>query len=264
MYGRGKIEIMMHTFFWGLAVLALASVSAFAENVTYMDGTMPLTGYVIKPDSSAAKPPGVLVLPAWKGVDAHSKNSADQLGKMGYVALVADIYGTGGKALDMQQARKLSGYYKTHYQEYQKRIKLALDELVRQGADGNKLAVIGYCFGGTGALEAARANLPVLGVVSFHGGLEKDAARPNGAIAPKVLILHGADDPHVSAESIAACMDELRAGNADWQMIWYADAVHSFSDPNAGSDKSRGAAYHPIAAQRSWEHMKLFLKELFE
>jgi dienelactone hydrolase len=253
----------MHIFLLGLSMLLLAGASAFADTVTYRDGKTPLTGYLVKTDNSAAKPPGVVILPAWKGVDEHSKTSADKLAALGYDALVADIYGTGGQDLDMQQAMKLSGYYKEHFDAYQKRIRLALDELIRQGADPQRIAVIGYCFGGTGALEAARGNLPVLGVVSFHGGLAKDAARPNGPIKPKVLVLHGADDPHVSAESIAAFMDEMREGKADWQMIWYADAVHSFSDPNAGNDKSKGAAYNPVAALRSWEHMKLFLQELF-
>lgn len=245
-------------------MLLLASASALADDVTYMDGKTPLTGYLVKADNPAPKPPGVLILPAWKGVDAHGKNSADKLGKLGYVSLVADIYGTGGKPLEMKQAQEFSGYYKEHYEAYQQRIRLALDELVRQGADPNRLAIVGYCFGGTGALEAARGNLPVLGVVSVHGGLAKDTARPNSSIAPKVLILHGADDPHVSAESITALMAEMREGKVDWQMIWYADAVHAFSDPNAGNDKSKGAAYNPVAARRSWEHMELFLKELFE
>ncbi len=245
-------------------MLLLASASALADDVTYMDGKTSLSGYLVKADNPAPKPPGVLILPAWKGVDAHGRDSADKLGKLGYISLVADIYGTGGKPLEMKQAQEFSGYYKEHYEAYQQRIRLALDELVRQGADPNRLAIVGYCFGGTGALEAARGNLPVLGVVSVHGGLAKDAARPNSSIAPKVLILHGADDPHVSAESITALMAEMREGKVDWQMIWYADAVHAFSDPNAGNDKSKGAAYNPVAARRSWEHMELFLKELFE
>jgi len=247
-------------------MLLLGAVSALAENVTYMDGETQLTGYLAKPGgaaTSSAKPPGVLVLPAWKGVDAHSKNSADKLAALGYQSLVADIYGTGDKTLEMEDAVRLSSHFKSHYDEYQKRIQQGLDELIRCGADPARLAVIGYCFGGTGALEAARGNLPVRGVVSFHGGLAKDAARPNGPIKAKVLVLHGADDLHVSPESITAFVNEMREGKADWQMIWYADAVHSFTDPNAGNDKSKGAAYNEAAARRSWQHMELFLQELF-
>jgi len=255
---------MAHIPLFAFLTLFLTAVSALAENVTYMDNKTLLTGYLAKVDSAAARPPGVLILPAWKGVDEHSKNSADKLAKLGYQALAADIYGTGGKTLSMEEAVRLSSHYKTHYEEYQKRIRLGLDELIRSGADPKRIAVIGYCFGGTGALEAARGNLPVLGVVSFHGGLAKDASRINGAIRPKVLVLHGADDPHVSPESITALIEEMREAKADWQMIWYADAVHSFTDPGAGSDKSKGAAYNEAAARRSWNHMKLFLQEIFE
>lgn len=261
---RKQNIIIMHIFILAVSMLLIGATSALAEKVTYLDGKTLLTGYLAKVDHAAAKPPGVLILPAWKGVDEHSRNSADKLAKLGYQALAADIYGTGGKTLSVADAARMSGYYKTHYEEYQKRIRLGLEELIRSGADPERIAVIGYCFGGTGALEAARANLPVLGVVSFHGGLAKDASRANGSIQPKVLVLHGADDPHVSPESITALIEEMREGKADWQMIWYADAVHSFTDPGAGKDKSKGAAYNAAAARRSWEHMEMFLKDLFQ
>lgn len=254
----------MHIFLLAISMLLITGAAALADDVTYMDGKTALTGYLVKTDNAEFKPPGVLILPAWKGTDQHSKTTADKLSTLGYVAFVADIYGIGDKPIEMKQAMELSGYYKKHFEDYQKRIRLALDELVHQGADPNRIAIIGYCFGGTGALEAARGDLPVLGIVSVHGGLAKDAARPNGTIRTKVLVLHGADDPTVSAESITAFMNEMREGNADWQMIYYADAVHSFSDPNAGNDKSKGAAYNPIAARRSWEHTVLFLSELFK
>ncbi|MEO6907821.1 MAG: dienelactone hydrolase family protein [Abditibacteriaceae bacterium] len=254
----------MHIFLLGLSMLLIAGASALAENVTYMDDELPLTGYLVKTENIMPKPPGVLILPAWKGVDEHGKDSANKLSKLGYISLVADIYGTSDKPLEMKEAMEFSGYYKEHFEAYQKRISLALDELVHQGADLDRLAIVGYCFGGTGALEAARGNLPVRGVVSVHGGLGKDVARPNGEIKTKVLVLHGADDPHVSVESITTFVNEMREGHADWQMIWYADAVHAFSDPYVGNDKSKGAAYNPIAARRSWEHMELFLKELFQ
>lgn len=234
------------------------------EMVSYADGEQPLAGYWVKSASAKENVPGVLVLPAWKGVDEHGKTSARELAVLGYHALVADIYGLGGRVPEMQEAMELVAYYRKNFEVYQARIKAALDELVRQGADPQNLAIIGYCFGGTGVLEAVRAGLPVRGVVSFHGGLAKDEARPNGPVKAKVLVLHGADDPHVSPESVTALMQEMREGEADWQMIWYGGAVHSFSDPNAGNDKSKGAAYDAVAARRSWEHMTLFLKELFE
>src|SRR5690606_6302552 len=130
--------------------------------------------------------------------------------------------------------------------------------------DPNKIAVIGYCFGGTGALEAARGNLPVLGVVSFHGGLGRSGDRPVDAIKAKILVCHGADDPYVPKSEIESFEKEMKESKADWQMIYYADAVHAFTEPQAGNDKSRGAAYNEAAARRSWAHMELFFNELFK
>jgi dienelactone hydrolase len=124
--------------------------------------------------------------------------------------------------------------------------------------------VIGYCFGGTGALEAARCGLHVKGVVSFHGGLSRDTTRAIQPVSAKVLVLHGADDPSVSAKDILAFQNEMRTAKADWQMIYYANAVHAFTDPAAGNDNSKGAAYNELAAKRSWMAMLQFLEETLE
>ena len=100
------------------------------------------------------------------------------------------------------------------------------------------------------------------GVVSFHGGLGRDITLPITPISTKVLACHGADDPYVSKEEIASFQQEMRDAKADWEMIYYANAVHSFTDIDAGNDNSKGAAYNEKAATRSFEHMKLFLNEV--
>jgi len=125
----------------------------------------------------------------------------------------------------------------------------------------DKIVVLGYCFGGTGAIEAARINMKVNGVVSFHGGLGRDANREIDKIKPKVLVLHGADDPYESAQEISYFQEEMRHADADWQMVYYAKAVHAFTDKNAGNDNSKGAAYNENADKRSWQAMLAFLKE---
>ncbi len=182
---------------------------------------------------------------------------------MGYHAFIADIYGEGNYPKTPQEAGKIAGFYKNDYKAYQKRIALALEQLIKSGADANNIVVIGYCFGGTGALEAARADMNVKGIVTFHGGIGKDASRKNDAIKPKVLVLHGADDPYVSQKDIEAFQKEMNDGNADWQMIYYSNAVHAFTEKEAGNDNSKGAAYNEKADRRSWEHFMLFLNELF-
>ena len=230
---------------------------------TYFDGSQWLIGQLVKPAKPLKSKAGILILPAWKGITDHEKQVAQNLAKMGYFAFIADIYGEGNYPDNTEKAGQLSGYYKKNCGEYQKRIQLALDALIKSGADANQIAAIGYCFGGTGVLEAARANLKVVGVASFHGGLGKNGERLNQKINTKVLILHGADDPHVPKKDIAAFEQEMRESDADWQMIYYADAVHAFTEKSAGNDPSKGAAYNAIADQRSWEHLKIFLKELF-
>jgi len=197
------------------------------------------------------------------GINDHSKGYANKLSELGYDALVADIYGDGNNPKNRQEAGKLAGQYKSDYKSYQERIKAGLDELIKLGADPKRIAIIGFCFGGTGALEAARVGLPVAGVVSFHGGLGKDTIRPTLPIQPKVLVLHGADDPYVPPTEVAAFIKEMNTAHADWQLIQYADAVHAFTDLDAGTDKSKGAAYNEKATKRANEHMKVFLKELF-
>ncbi|WP_230978999.1 dienelactone hydrolase family protein [Flavobacterium supellecticarium] len=247
-------------------ILMLTSSIAQAQlkTVDYSDGKQALQGLMATPKKSKANKPGVLILPAWMGIDANAKESAQELEKLGYHAFIADIYGVGNKPENTKQAGERAGFYKKNPLEYQKRIRLAIDELVKQGANPKELAVIGYCFGGTGAIEAARANFPVKGIVSFHGGLAKEPNEKTGLIQPKVLILHGADDPYVPESDIKNFQQEMRDAKADWQMVYYANSVHGFTHKDAGSDNSKGVAYNEKAAKRSWKAMLDFFDEIFK
>lgn len=247
-----------------LSIMIANTALAQLKKVDYKDNTQLLSGVSAVPKKAMANKPGVLILPAWKGIDEHSQEVAAALADMGYHAFVADIYGADKRPKDVKEAGEKSGYYKANIAEYQKRISLALAELVKQGANADNIVVIGYCFGGTGALEAARTNMKVKGVVSFHGGLGKDAAREIKVITPKVLVLHGADDPYVSEKDIKDFQNEMRMAKADWQMNYYANAVHAFTEKSAGNDNSKGAAYNELADKRSWEAMKLFFKEILK
>jgi dienelactone hydrolase len=256
----------MKNIFFAFLGFVLFSNGALAQlkAVKYTDGNQKLNGLSIAPKKGSKTKPGILILPAWKGIDTHSKQSAEKLSTMGYYAFVADIYGEGNYPANTQEAGKQAGFYKNNVIDYQRRIQLALDQLVKAGANPDNIVVIGYCFGGTGVLEAARAGLKIQGAVSFHGGLGRDAARVNNPIAAKILVLHGADDPYVPVAEVAAFQQEMRDTKADWEMIYYADAVHAFTEPEAGNDNSKGAAYNEKAAKRSWERMNSFLKEVLK
>ncbi|MEI6537818.1 MAG: dienelactone hydrolase family protein, partial [Verrucomicrobiaceae bacterium] len=126
-------------------------------------------------------------------------------------------------------------------------------------ADPQRLAAIGYCFGGTGVLELARSGAELKGVVSFHGGLDSPTPEDGKKIKARVLALHRADDPFVSAKDMAAFADELKSAGVDYKLIKYPGAVHSFTQKLAGNDNSKGAAYNADADAKSWEAMKEFL-----
>ena len=248
-----------------LGILLCSSLSfAQLKAVKYKDENQVLNGFQIQPTKKSLKKAGILILPAWRGIDKLSKDTAENLSNLGYYAFIADIYGEGNYPKDNAEAGQKAGFYKANFLAYQKRIALALEQLIKTGANPDNIVVIGYCFGGTGALEAARGHLNIKGAVSFHGGLARDPARMIEPITAKVLVCHGADDPYESKEEITAFQQEMRDAKTDWQMIYYANAVHAFTNPEAGNDNSKGAAYNEKAAKRSWEHLKIFLNEVLK
>jgi dienelactone hydrolase len=254
----------MKTKFLILALLMQSTFAVFSQpkTVEYKDGNQILSGLSILPAKQLKNKPGVLILPAWMGIQDHEKEVSYKLADLGYQSFIADIYGVDQRPNNSKEAGAKAGYFKKNIKEYQTRIQLAMEQLVKQGANPDEIVVIGYCFGGTGALEAARANMKVKGIISFHGGLGRDETRIIENIIPKVLILHGADDKYVPKEEIEKFQSEMRTARADWQMVYYANAVHSFTDKNAGNDNSKGAAYNEKAEKRSWEAMLNFLKEV--
>ena len=223
--------------------------------IAYQDGTQKLNGLVTS--NAGKKLPGVLILPAWKGIDDEAKNAATGLEKQGYVVFIADIYGEGNIPTDNGAASKIAGMYKQDYKAYQQRISVALEELKKQGANTEKIAVIGYCFGGTGALETARAGFPVAGVISIHGGLAKGSDRLNVPITTKVLVEHPADDESVKPEDMTNLIAELKAGKTDFQIITYANSKHTFTNPESPD-------YNETMTKRAWNHTLTFLKEILK
>jgi dienelactone hydrolase len=206
----------------------------------------------------------VLFVHHWKGLGAYEKRRAEQLARLGYVAFAADIYGKGVRPSDPKDAAAAAGKYKNDRPLLRKRVVAGLEALKSQPmVDTTKLAAMGYCFGGTTALELARSGADVAGVVSFHGGLATPTPQDAKNIKGKVLALHGADDPFVPPLEVAGFQEEMRRGGVDWEFVSFGGAVHSFTDSGAGSDNSKGAAYNEKADRRSWEAMKDFFAEIF-
>ena len=249
--------LLINTF-----LLITSLVYSQGLDVEYKDDQVNLKGYFSKGNTGLKNAPGIVIIHQWMGLSQHEKDVANKLAALGYNAFAADIYGVGNIPKSMPEAGKQAGKYKSDYKTYQSRIQAAIDQLIALGADSNKIVVIGYCFGGTGALEAARGELNVKGVVSFHGGLGKDTTRMDQKLNTKILVLHGADDPFVSKMEVDRFQKEMKNSQADWKMIYYANSVHAFTHKDAGSDNSKGVAYNQKADERSWQHLLIFLKEV--
>ncbi len=233
--------------------------------VEYKDGGTALEGYVACDGAVSGKRPGVLVVHDWMGISAETRRRCDMLAGLGYVAFAADIYGKGVRPQNAQEAGAQATKYKGDRALYRRRLALALAELKKDPrVDPARVAAIGYCFGGTGVLELARSGADVKGVVSFHGGLDSLHPEDAKAIRCRVLVLHGADDPFTSPADVAAFQDEMRKAGVDWEMVYYGGAVHAFTNPGAGSDNSKGAAYNAKADERSWQAMRDFFDAIFK
>ena len=249
------------------AALATCGHAALVEKaVIYQHDGTTLEGFHVYDDAATGKRPAVLVVHQWTGLSDSEKNRSRMLAEMGYNVFAADIYGKGIRP-QPPEAGKEAGKYKGDRTLYRARLTAALDWLkADERTDVRKVAAIGYCFGGTGVLELARAGTEIAGVVSFHGGLD---AAPGmtaaaGKIPAKILVLHGALDPYVPAAQVAAFEKEMTDAKADWQLVSYSGAVHSFTHKEAGDDPAKGAAYHEAADRRSWVAMQSFFAELFK
>jgi dienelactone hydrolase len=249
-----------------LAAVCATSVEAkiLTQTIEYKQGDTPLEGFLAYDDSISGKRPGVLVVHQWLGLTAYEKHRAEQLAALGYVAFCADIYGKDNRPKDVSEAGPLAGKFKSDRQLLRARVDAALNELKKNElVDPNRIAAIGYCFGGTTVIELALNGADLNGVVSFHGGL--DAPNPADAknIKCKVLALAGADDPFQKPDDLTAFENEMRDNKVDWQIVFYGGAVHSFTQPDPGFSNP-GAKYNEKADQRSWQAMKDFFAEIFK
>jgi dienelactone hydrolase len=255
------------------AFLTIVAVLGFAgslraeiktEIVEYKEGDTILEGYLAYDSKITAKAPAVVIVHQWKGLTDYEKKRAHMLAELGYVAFAVDIYGKGVRADNPQAAGQLAGKYKGDRPLLRKRVNAGLDWIKKHPkVEANKIAAIGYCFGGTTALELARSGAELNGVISFHGGLGSPTPDDAKNIKCKVLALHGADDPAVPPKEVAEFQDEMRNGKVDWQLVAYGGAVHSFTDWNQTNPDNKTSRYDEKADHRSWEAMKDFFQEMF-
>jgi dienelactone hydrolase len=234
------------------------------ETLNYKDGDVTLRGYLAYDEQKGGKRPGVLVMPEAFGLGKNAKSRAERLAQLGYVALGADPYGDGIELNDLPEAIKLATALMEKPVNFRRRARVALDTLAAlPQVDSSRLAMIGYCMGGTFSLELARDGAPLRGIVSFHGGLGTQLPAAAGQVKARILICNGADDPFVPPAMVNGAAEEFTKAGADWQIINYGGAKHSFTNPDADLLGNPALSYNKLVDERSWIAMKSFFEEIF-
>jgi dienelactone hydrolase len=251
-----------------LLVLLVAAVATPAavqtKKVTYKDGATECHGFLAWDDAVKGPRPGVLVVHEWWGLDDYARKRAEQLAGLGYVAFAADMYGEGKTVNHPKDAGEMAGKVRANVDAWRKRATAALETLTAQPqCDKTKLAAIGYCFGGSTALQLAFAGTDLKAVVSFHGALPTPSDAEVKQTKAAILVCHGADDTFIPEAAIKAFRAALDKGGAKYEFVAYPGARHSFTVPDAGKHGLDGLKYDTAADEDSWKRMqKLFAERL--
>lgn len=255
-----------------LALFASAlsgAAKVISKPVAYEHGGVKLEGFLVYDEAKSAKGklPGVLVVHEWWGLNDYAKNRATQLAELGYIAFALDMYGVETATTDAKKAGELAAqfYGKPLMAE---RAQAGLDQLLGSGlVDAERVAAIGYCFGGAVCQALAYSGAPLAGIVSFHGSLIPISTDAAAITKTKFLICHGALDSFIAPEALTAFKKSFDAGKLDYQFVTYAGAVHAFTNPRADEVAAaaglKGIGYNAAADRRSWQHMRDFFAEIF-
>jgi len=242
--------------------------AVFGQEVPYVAKDASMQGYLAFDDATAGKRPGILLVHEWWGLNDYARQRARMLANLGYTALAVDMYGRGRTAAHPDDAGKFAGELRKNLPLAKSRFLAALELLKSQPTvDAEKIAAIGYCFGGGVVLEMARAGVDLDGVVSFHGSLATSSPAPRGEVKAKVLVLNGADDPFTTPEQITAFKNEMEAAAVEYRFVNYLGAKHSFTNPEAdelGKEFNMPLAYDQEADRQSWQAMQDFFTEIFK
>ncbi|MEM9076339.1 MAG: dienelactone hydrolase family protein [Bacteroidota bacterium] len=234
--------------------------------VTYASDSTNLNGYIAFDENVTEKRPGVLIIHEWWGHNDYVRQRADMLAELGYTAIAVDMYGDGKLANHPDDAGKFAMSIMTNLPEAKARFNAALDVLkAHESVDGDKIAAIGYCFGGSVALTMANSGADLDAVAAFHSGVQLPVM-PTTNLKAKVLVCNGADDPFISPESIEAFKSSMDSINANYQYIAYPGVKHSFTSKEADANGEKFGlplAYDADADAKSWESLQELFAESF-
>ncbi|MBL7730287.1 MAG: dienelactone hydrolase family protein [Chitinophagaceae bacterium] len=240
------------------------------ENFTYSAAgldSVKLDGYVVYDENIEGKRPAVLVVHEWWGLNDYAKMRARELAKLGYIAMALDMYGNGQRGDNPEAAGKLATPFYQDPAKAKPLFEAALNKLKGYAqADGEKVAAIGYCFGGAQVVNMAKMGADLKGVVSFHGNLMVMPADKD-KLKAQILVCHGADDNFVPNEEVDKFKKEMDSIGAKYTFKSYPGAVHAFTNPNAtelGEKFKINVKYNPAADTASWNDMKEFFNTIFK
>ena len=249
---------------WLVLVSALHA-EVKSKEITYKDGNVECRGYLAWDDAVTGARPGVLVVHEWWGLNDYARERAQMLAKEGYIAFACDMYGEGKQAAHPKEAGEMAAKVRGNVDSWVKRAQAGLAVLTSQPeCDKTKLAAIGYCFGGSTSIQLALHGADLDAVASFHGALPIPTAEQAALVKKNnvtLLICHGSQDSFIPEETCQKVRGALDAAGADFEMVYYGNARHSFTVKSADSHKIDGMRYNAEADQRSWNRMLALFKE---
>jgi dienelactone hydrolase len=228
------------------------------RSLSYTDLDTPLTGVLHWDEAQPGRRPGILLIHGGAGLDEHARDQARRYAELGYVVLACDMFGDG-VAGDRERVMACLRALRDDPAFLVRRGRAGLTALSDCAEVSRDMAAIGFCFGGMAALALARSGTDLAGVVSIHGSLTTSKPAEPGAVLAKVLICHGASDPHVLMDNVVDFTDEMTRADADWQLIIYGRAMHGFTHQHAVPGAISGVAYDPIVDERSFTATRTFL-----
>jgi len=244
-------------------------LSIVGKEVSYSTDSLTMKGYLSYNEFNIGKVPGVLVVHEWWGHNDYARLRADMLAEMGYVALAVDMYGDGKQAQHPDEAGKFAMAALKNLDDGKARFEAAMNELKSHPrVDPDKIAAIGYCFGGSVVLEMAILGEDLDGIASFHGGLKTKTALENpGQFKGSILICMGGDDQFITEEQVTELRASLDKTGSDYKFVSYPGAKHSFTNPHADDYAKKfdlPVGYNKEADEKSWAELKVFLKKIFQ
>jgi dienelactone hydrolase len=231
------------------------------ERLAYRDGDVRLNGFLAVDAARRDKRPGILVVHGGAGLDDHARGRARRFAESGFVVIACDMYGEGITSRDAIVRHIME--LRNNRDMLRRRAQLAIDILSRHPQVDGRIAAVGYCFGGMTVLELARSGAVLAGSVSVHGSLETPQPAEPSAVQGKILVCHGALDPHVPMTQVTAFTEEMKRAGVDYQLLIYGRAMHGFTHETA-TGQQPGVAYHALTDVRSSAAIGAFFGEIFE